>query len=432
LVGVTVEDVGPCKKLLKITIPQADVQSKVEENYARLQSSAVVRGFRKGHAPRKLLERRFKDEVLDDVKEAILAEASQKAVEEKGLKPIGDPSFDNVSFEPDKDCVFEITVEVEPSFDLPEYKGLKLTRAPIQVNDEEIQHGLDALRMQHARLTPAPAGAAIAPGDAVVCDWKIACEGEVVADEKDARLLARGRRSGGLELQKDLSETLAGAQVGQDREIPAAFLDSYPVEKWRGKEAVLSIHVKGIQHPVAPELDEAFAKTLDFDTLDELKKAVARALTQSKERAAAQALEQQAFDQLLASAPFDLPQGVLKAQARNIMLRQQHRLRQRGAPAEEIEKHIEELRNASEEVAARNLKIFFILDRIGEKEKIFVTEEELESRIAAMASNSGMSPQRMRAQIEQEGPLAELRAGLRENKVVDFLLQNAKIEETKA
>jgi len=113
------------------------------------------------------------------------------------------------------------------------------------------------------------------------------------------------------------------------------------------------------------------------------------------------------------------------------MLRQQYRLRQRGAPAEEIEKHVEELRNASEEVAARNLKIFFILDRIAEKEKIFVTEDEMESRIAAMASSSGVSPQRMRAQIEQEGPLAELRAGLRENKVVDFLLQNAKIEEAK-
>jgi len=431
LVGVTVEDVGPCKKLLKITIPQADVQSKVEENYARLQSSAVVRGFRKGHAPRKLLERRFKDEVLDEVKEAILAEASQKAVEEKGLKPIGDPSFDNVSFEPDKDCVFEITVEVEPAFDLPEYKGLKLTRAPVQVSDEETQRGLDALRKQHARLTPAPAGAAVEPEDAIVCDWKITSEGETVADEKDAHILARGKRSGGLELHKDLSETLTGAQVGQDREMTAVFLDSYPVEKWRGKEAVLTVHVKGIRRPIVAELDEAFAKTLDFDTLDDLKKTVARALTQSKEREVAQALEQQAFDQLLANAPFDLPQGVLKAQARNIMLRQQYRLRQRGAPAEEIEKHVEELRNASEEVAARNLKIFFILDRIAEKEKIFVTEDEMESRIAAMASSSGVSPQRMRAQIEQEGPLAELRAGLRENKVVDFLLQNAKIEEAK-
>ena len=186
-----------------------------------------------------------------------------------------------------------------------------------------------------------------------------------------------------------------------------------------------------IRRPVAPPLDEAFAKTMDFDTLDELKKAVARTLAQRKEREAAQALEQQAFDLLLAKAPFDLPQGVLKAQARSIMLRQQYRLRQRGVPPEEIEKHVDDLRNVSEEAAARNLKIFFVLDRIAEKEKIFVTEEEVEGRIAAMAGGYNLSPQRMRAQIEQEGSLSDLRSGLRENKVVDFLLKNAKIEEAK-
>src|SRR5208337_4888417 len=130
-----VEDVGPCKKHLKITIPKEEIEKKVEENYSRLASSAAVAGFRKGHVPRKLLERRFNDEVLEDVKQAILSEASQKAVEEKGLKPIGDPSFDNVSFELDKDCVFEITLEVEPDFDLPVYKGLELKRVPVRVDD---------------------------------------------------------------------------------------------------------------------------------------------------------------------------------------------------------------------------------------------------------------------------------------------------------
>lgn len=170
---------------------------------------------------------------------------------------------------------------------------------------------------------------------------------------------------------------------------------------------------------------------MDFDSLEDLKKAVLHSITQSKEREAALALEQQAFDRLLAAAPFELPQGVLKAQARNIMLRQQYRLRQRGVPAEEIEKHMDDLRNASEESAARNLKIYFILDRIAEKEKIFVTEDEVEARIAAMAGGYNLTPQRMRAQIEQEGSLSELRGGLRENKVVDFLLKSAKIEEAK-
>ncbi|MGO8702655.1 MAG: trigger factor [Candidatus Brocadiia bacterium] len=431
MANVIVEDVGPCKKHLKITIPKEDIEKKVEENYKRLAGSAAVAGFRKGRVPRKLLERRFSDDVLEDVKQSILSEASQKAVEEKGLKPIGDPSFDNVAFELNKDCVFEITLEVEPDFDLPVYKGLELTRARVWVDDEEITRGLDALRMQRARLDLMPAGTPVAADDAIVCDWKIVSEGETVADQKDAELHVHGRRSGGLEMEQDLSEALAGAKFGESREIKAKFGDSYPVEKWRGKDGTLTVEIKEIRRPVAPELNEEFAKAMDFDSLEDLKKAVLHSITQSKEREAALALEQQAFDRLLAAAPFELPQGVLKAQARNIMLRQQYRLRQRGVPAEEIEKHMDDLRNASEESAARNLKIYFILDRIAEKEKIFVTEDEVEARIAAMAGGYNLTPQRMRAQIEQEGSLSELRGGLRENKVVDFLLKSAKIEEAK-
>jgi trigger factor len=429
LANVIVEDVGPCKKHLKITIPKEEIEKKVEENYKRLASSAEVAGFRKGRVPRKLLERRFNDDVLEDVKQTLLGEASQKAVEEKGLKPIGDPSFDNVVFEPNKDCVFEITLEVEPDFDLPVYKGLELKRGRVSVSEEEIARGLDGLRMQRARLDLMPAGTPVAADDVIVCDWKIVSEGETVADQKDAELLVRGRRSGGLEMERDLSEVLAGAKFGESREVKAKFLDSYPVEKWRGKEGTFSVQVKEIRRPVAPELDAEFAKAMDFDSVEELKKAVAHGLIQSKERDAALDLERQAFDQLLAATPFELPQGVLKAQANSIMLRQRYRLRQRGVPPEEIEKHLDDLRNASEESAARNLKIFFLLDRIAEKEKIFVTEDEVESRIAAMAGSYGLSPQRMRAQIEQEGSLSDLRAGLRENKVVDFLLKNAKIAE---
>lgn len=431
MANVIVEDVGPCKKHLKITIPKEDIEKKVEENYKRLASSAAVAGFRKGRVPRKLLERRFSDEVLEDVKQTILTEASQKAVEEKGLKPIGDPSFDNVAFDLDKDCVFEITLEVEPDFDLPVYKGLELKRARVSVDEEEITRGLDALRMQRARLDLMPAGTPVAADDVVVCDWKIVSEGETVADQKDAELHVHGRRSGGLEMEQDLAEALAGARFGESREVKAKFLDSYPVEKWRGKDGTLTMEVKEVRRPVAPELNEEFAKAMDLDSLEDLKKAVSHSITQSKERDAALALEQQAFDQLLAAAPFELPQGVLKAQARNIMLRQQYRLRQRGVPAEEIEKHMDDLRNVSETAAARNLKIFFVLDRIAEKEKIFVTEDEVESRVAAMAGSYNLTPQRMRAQIEQEGSLSELRDGLRENKVVDFLLKSAKIEEAK-
>ena len=160
-----------------------------------------------------------------------------------------------------------------------------------------------------------------------------------------------------------------------------------------------------------------------------MKESVRGHLAQEKERSVNLALERQMFDQLIEAAPFDLPEGVLKAQARNIMLRQQYRLRMRGMPEEEMEKHLEELRDASEEAAERNLKIFFILNRIADKEKLFVTENEVENHIAAMANAYHTTVPAMRRRIEQEGSLNELRAGMRENKVINLLMESAEITE---
>ncbi len=429
--NVTVKDVGPCKKQLSITVPQAVVQGKIDESYTKLAGSAVIAGFRKGHVPRKLLEKRFGEDVLEEVKQAVLGEASEKAIEENGLKPLGQPSFDNVSFELGKDCAFEVTVEIEPAFDLPEYKGLALVRKSAKVTPEELDRGIEALRMRRARMELMPSGTSIAAGDLVVCDWAIRAGTETVSDQKDAEILASGKRSAGIEYEKDLGEVLAGAAFGQAREVKITFLDAYPVEKWRGQEGVLAITPKEVRRPVAPELNDEFAKAMDYDSLDDLRQAVERSLAATKEREVRNDLEQQLFSALLDRVKIELPEGILKAQARSIMMRQNYRLQQRGVPAEEIEKHLEELRNASEEAAARNLRIFFLLDRIADKEKIFVTETDVENRIASMAAAYRTTPQKMRAQIENENSLAELRAGMREDRVVEFLLKNASITDEK-
>lgn len=429
MANVTVEDVGPCKKQLKITVPSADIEAKLEESYVRLAESAVVAGFRKGRIPRKLLEKRFSEDVIEEVKQALLAEASEKAIEEQKLKPIGQPSFDNITFEVGKDCSFDVTIEVEPEFELGEYKGLSLKRKAAKVSDEEMAQRLDMLRYQRARLEETPEGTAVQAGDVVSCDWKASADGEIISDERNAMIHVRGNRFGNMTVEKDLAEVLPGAAAGDVREVKATFTDAYPVEKWRGKEATIAFTVGAIRRPTPPELNDEFAKTLDFDSMDNLKKAVETSLQSEKEREVATELEQQVFDRLLERTPFDLPQGVLKAQARSIMMRQQYRLRQRGVPDEEIESHMEELRNASEEAAARTLKIYFILERIADKEKIFVTESEVDARIAALAAGYRTTPQKLRAQMEEEKSLGDLRAGMREDKVADFLTKNANIEQ---
>ncbi len=431
MVNVTVEDVGPCKKHLKIIIPQADVQAKVEEGYAKLGASAVISGFRKGHVPRKLLVRRFGEEVLEEVKQNLLADASEKAIEEKGLKPIGEPSFDNVAFEENKDCEFEVTLEVEPEFDLVDTKGISLTKKSAAVTADELAKGLENLSRQRAKLELMDQKTAIDAGDLIVCDWEVKAESETVADQKDAELFVFGKRSGGLEFEQDLAEALKGAKFGDARELKGKVLDNYPIEKWRGKDATVTVKVKEIRRPVPPAVNEEFAKSLDFDSVEALNKAVEQSMAANKEREVQLEVEQQLFDKLVELMPFELPQGVLKAQARNIMMRQQYRLRQRGIPEEEIEKHLEELRNASEEAAGRNLKTYFILKKIGEKEKIFVTETEVDARIAALAAQHRVSVEKMRAQMEEENSLSELRAGMREDKVTEFLLKNVNVKQEK-
>lgn len=432
MASATVEDVGPCKKQLKIIIPVAEIQAKMEETYSRLQSNAVVDGFRKGHVPRKLLERRFGEDVIEEVKQVLLAESSEEALEDNGLKPLGRPSFDNVEFTADKDCVYEVTLEVEPEFKLAEYKGLKLKKKAAKVTDEEIEQGIERLRRQRARLELMPQDATVARNDGIICDWELACGEEMVASEKDDEFFVSGKRFGDVELSKDLAEVLEGAKFGDVRQVEVTVLETYPVEKWRNKQGMLTLTPKEVRRPVLPELNEAFAREMDFESLDDMRDFVNRSILQSNERDAAMALEQQVFDLLLEQCPFVLPEGVLKTQARNIMVRQQFRLRQRGVPEEEVEKHLEDLRNASEEAAERNLKIFFILARIADKEKIFVTENEVQNRIAVLANSYRTSTQRLRAQLEKDGALSELRGGMREDKVIDFLLKNAEIEEETA
>ena len=426
---VTIEDVGPCKKHLTIIVPQAEVQAKINENYERLKDAAVVDGFRKGHVPRKLLERRFGEEVLEEVKQAFLSESSENALEENNLKALGTPSFDNVEFDPTKDFVFEITLEVEPEFELTEYKGISLQRKANEVSDDEIARGLENMRMQRATLELQPHDTAVAAHDQIVCDWELTSEDESVASEKDDQVLVQGKRWGGVELEQEIADMLAGAVFEDKRQAKGTVLESYPIEKWRGKDCLLSLTVKEIRRPVLPELNEEFAASMDFDSMAELTAYARRSIQQSKERSNALDLEKQLFDHLLATMPFDLPEGVLKAQARNIMVRHQYRLRMRGMPQDEIDQHLEEMRDASEEAAERNLKVHFILTKIAEKEKIFVTENDVQNRIASMANQYRLSVPKMQRQIEQDGSMAELRGGMREDKTIELLLKNAEITD---
>ena len=423
---VTVEDSGPCKKLIKITVPSDEIGAKIEESYKKLRESVDVDGFRKGRVPRKLLERRFGEKVIEEVKETAMGDACQKALDDNELTSIGEPSFDNVEHGEDGDLSFEVTIEVKPQFDLPDYVGLKLKRARAEVSDQDLAEGLERIRMQRASLDPVEGGE-VQAGDRVTADWEATCGDEDVASEMDVPLQVAGRLMGPMQL--DLVACLQGAKAGETREGDVTFAQSHPTEKYRGQAGRISIAVKDIRRPVAPELSDDFAKELDFDSIDELKDVVRSQLASRKQRELQEDLERQISDQLLESIVVELPEDLVKRQASDLLMRQQLRMRHEGEADDQIEERTGQMQAASEEAAERQFRMFFIHERIAEKEKIFITENDVENRIGQLANSYRLSVQQMRNYLEERNGLSQLRIQMREERVMGLLLSKADIQD---
>ncbi|MCP4265243.1 MAG: trigger factor family protein, partial [Candidatus Brocadiaceae bacterium] len=156
--NVEIEEVGPCKKLLKIEIPKETIEGEWQKQLKEVSRMAKVPGFRKGKAPRKLLEKNYGDKIMDDVKRAIVSDSYQQAIEKNKLSPVGDPDISDIDLELGKPLKFEITLEVLPTFELGEYKGMQLKSKPVSVTDEDIDKALETISKQKAQLTVVKTG----------------------------------------------------------------------------------------------------------------------------------------------------------------------------------------------------------------------------------------------------------------------------------
>jgi len=427
LIDLQVEDAGTCRKRLKIRVPHDDIRAKLDESYETLRESANVPGFRKGHVPRRLLERRFGEQVVEELKQNLMAEASSEALEKAELKALGEPSFESAEFNVDEDFTFEVTVEVEPEFDLGEYKGLQLTRRPVEVSEEEVEAEVRNLLRRLGTYEPVR-DAPVAMGDVLTCDWEIVVGEETVLNVPNDRItVAEGLfRDVAAE---DVAGRLVGARQGDTVEVKVRIPEEHPVERLRGKEGALRLTLRKVLRPSIPELTQEVAERLDFDSPEEVRQEVRDRLRLRKVQQQREDLERQAEEALLAACDFDLPEGLLKRQSQRNLDRQQMRLRMRGFSDEEIQKRMDELRAASETAAERNFRLYFILNRIADREKIFVTDNEVENAVARLAAAYRVSQHKMRQDLEANDRLSDLRQEMRIGKVMDFLIQNADIQE---
>ncbi len=430
---VTIEEAGPCKKKVSIEIPEEKVKNATDEKYKELRKEALVPGFRKGRAPRRLLEKRFGKETTEQIKLKLLIDASDSAVKDNELQIIGEPDVDFEKIElPDKGPMkFDFEVEVRPDFDLPQLEGIPVTRTKLQVTDEQIDREIERLQRWSGIWTPRKDGAVEAE-DQIIADALIKAEG-IEEEQKLDNIEIYVRQNGfigQIPIEK-LDELLAGAKAGETKQISVEVPKTYFREEYRGKKVDIQIEIKDIKWLKPAELDENFLTRLGVEDENELREKTQDTLQSRLETQARTQMSEQIHQYLLENTDFDLPLDIVAEQSETLLRRQYTNLMMRGLSREQLDEQIEQLQAGSEEQAREQLKTFFIMDKVADKLEIDVSDEEINGHIAQIALQRGQRPERMREQMERDGSLAQFKLEVRQNNCIAKLLETAKITEKK-
>ncbi len=425
----SVSETGPCARLVKVEVAQPRVAEEIEKSYGELRKTVFLKGFRPGHIPRHVLERRFGEQVTDSVKQTLVDEGLAQAVEDHKLRPALPATLDykTIALDAKQPLSFEVKVEVVPDFTLEGYKGLEVVRPAVKLTDEDAAAALDAYRRRQGKFEKVEEGA-VGEDDVPVCHAIAVQDGQEAWREAELGAFLSQETIAGVNVP-GLKAALTGAGVGETKSFAVKLPDNFRAEALRGKDVTLEVTVDEIRRLALPEATDEWAKSLRFDDLEDLQDELHDELRRSREHEADEAVHAGIAERLLGLTDFSVPEGMVERLVAQAKDRQRLALQYRGEPEEEIKERLAGLDQQTRDASVRQCKLYFIYDRIAEQEKIFVTEDDMVQRIQAIALNYGRRPADVASELEREGRLSALRLQMREEKVRDFLVQQAKITQ---
>jgi trigger factor len=430
LYPVTIEDAGPATKKVSVEIPEQRIKDELTKQYKDLRKEAAIPGFRVGHAPAKLIEKKFGNDIKEQVRRTLISESYQQAVEKNNLQVLGDPQFDvsaNIGLPETGPLVFNFEVEVQPDITLPSLTGIPVKKPKIEIKEENVDQAMNNLREQQGTLVPVE-DRGIQAKDYMTADVHLKLNGNIVAHQHDAQLVARPARIGGIEVP-DFEAKMLGAKPGETRSFVAKAPGNHPTEGIRGQDITLEITVKDIKALELAEITPEFLEDLGFVSEQEIRDALREQMEERINYDVAQAQREQVSKYLLDNTTLEVPAKLSAKQVDRVVQRRAVDLLMRGIPQEQVEAQLDQLRYGAAEEAGRELKLFFILQKIAADQNNDVDEAELNGRIALLAAQRGERPEKVKQEMAKDGSLASLYIQMREQKALDEILKSAVIEE---
>ena len=429
---VTITDLSPCKKQLRIEIDAETVNAKFDAVAKDFRRHAHLPGFRPGKAPLANVMRSYGDKIGEEAKRTLMSDSYAKALKENELRPVIMPEVEELQFGHGKPFQYLATLEVTPAFEMPEYIGIEVEKERRSVNDADIAKALDSLREQ--RVSYADMDRPAVEEDFIVVNFTGTIDDKPITDLiKVARGLTEQKNFWLHKTQNPLIpgtvEALIGSSKGDKKTVSVTIPDDFVYEEIVGKEAKYEIEVVQVKEKSLPELDDKFAKGFGAESMDKLREGVENDLKNELEYSNKKSIRNQCVDKLLGAVNCDLPETIVneatRAAVHNIV-QQNH---QRGVGKEIIEENKDKIYANAKTDAVVRVKANYILSKIAEKEGIKVTDKELSRQVAAMAAQQKIKPQKLAQQLKDNGTLYQVQEEIMNAKVIDLLEEKAKVTE---
>jgi trigger factor len=434
-VNITVENLAPCKKLLRVEVDVKTVDEAFDAITKDFQKQAVLPGFRPGKAPRNLVLKKYEPDIKAEVKRKLIGDSYRQAVDEKKIAVIGYPDIEEIQFGRGQALQFAATIETAPEFQLPEYKGLPARREAKSVTPADVDRAIEMLAKQHVKFETI--ARELRPDDVVVVNYTGTCDGKPITDTAPTAKGLTEQKNFWVDTAPDaflpgFAGQLAGAKAGDRRTVTVDFPANFVTKQLAGKKGVYEVEVVEVKEKVLPAMDDAFAKKYDAENVAKLREGVQRDLENELKYSQDRAVRGQIIRALLTATNFDLPETAVAHETRNVVYDLVRENTQRGVARDLIEKQKDEIYSAAAQSAKERVKLSFLIQRIAEKEGIQVSQDEVLKRVQSLAMAYQIPLEKFLKDLQKRNGVPELYDQIAHEKVLAFLEQNAKIEEVPA
>ena len=417
---------------MRIEIEAQKVDEAFDAVTKEIQREVVLPGFRPGKAPREMVLRKFDKHIQDEVKRKLMSDSYKQAVDEQKLDVLGQPDIEDIQFGRGQAMQFAATIETAPEFELPDYKGLPVEREARSITDADVERALEAMRQQ--RVTFLTVDRPLQTGEIAVVNYTGTCEGKPITELAPNAARLTEQKNFWVEAEPNsfipgFANQLLGAKAGEKRTVSIDFPADFVTPQLAGKKAAYEVEVVEVKEKLLPPLDDELAKSFGAEGLEKLRASVRKDLESELEFKQHRHIRNQLVRILLDRVNFDLPETAVAQETRNVVFNIVQENAKRGISRQTIEEQKDHIYSAATQGAKERIKAAFLLQKIAEKEDIKVSQEEIARRINHLAGMYQIPADKFLKDLQKRNGLIEIYDQIMNEKVIDFLQQNARVHD---